>query len=333
MTKLAEPKISVIIPCLDGLEYIDLLFRALEKQTYSNFDIIFINSQCSNSEKIEEKISAYSNLDVKVFSTPPLFPGDARNLGIRKSSSKLVAFIDIRTIPTEDWLKKTYECKILNHFDIVLGKFNCKVESSFQEVVQAATFGNHPSDSLPGSLLSIELFKEIGNFLEGARAGEDEEWLDRVYNSQYSLGTMSHSLLKYVGLPSHSIELVKKWFFYSIKSAPINVANSQKGAYFFLAFMVLAYFFLNWNYIFTNDQWSESEYFIPHINKIVWSIFFVIYMLLRGFLLPYKKGVKLDYILPYNWFILIYTGLLIDLSKLPGRILGYIYFLKFKVKL
>jgi glycosyltransferase involved in cell wall biosynthesis len=236
MTKLAEPKISVIIPCLDGLEYIDLLFGALERQTYSNFEIIFINSQCSNSKKIEEKISVYANLDVKVFSTPPLFPGDARNLGIRKSSSKLIAFVDIRTIPTEDWLKKTYEYKILNHYDIVLGKFNCSAETSFQEAVQAATFGNHPSDSLPGSLLSIELFEEIGNFLEGARAGEDEEWIDRVYNSQYSLGTMSHSSLKYVGLPLHSTELAKKWFFYSIKSAPINVANSQKGAYFFFSF-------------------------------------------------------------------------------------------------
>jgi glycosyltransferase involved in cell wall biosynthesis len=331
MIQPSEPKISVIIPCLDGLEYIDKLFRALQKQTYPNFEIIFINSKCANSEKIEKKISAFLGLDVKVFSTPPLFPGDARNLGIKKSRASLVAFLDVRTIPTKSWLKEMYEFKILNNFDIVLGKFICKVETNFQESVQAITFGNNPSDSLPGSLLSIELFKEIGDFLEGARAGEDEEWLDRVYNSKYNLGTMSFSSLNYVGLPLRSSDLVKKWFFYSVKSAPINVANSQKGAYFFLAFLLLVYFFLNWNYIFTNDQWNESEYFIPHINKIVWSIFFLIYMFFRGIFLPYKKGVNLNYIFPYNWLILIYTGLLIDFSKLPGRILGYFYFLKSKL--
>ncbi len=327
----SEPKISIIIPCLDGLEYIDDLFQALQKQTYPNFEIIFVNSACTNSENIANKLSSYTDLDIKIISTPPLFPGDARNLGIESAGSSLIAFLDIKTIPSNTWLENTYEYKISNNYDIVLGKFICHADTDFQESVKAVTFGNTPSDSLPGSLLSKKLFYEIGGFLEDCRAGEDEEWLGRIHNSNFSLGTMSTATLIYLGLPIQPADLVKKWFFYSIKSAPINVANSQKGAYFFSMFLLVVYFFLNWNYIFTNDQWDESEYFVPHINKIVWSIFFLIYIFFRGIFLPYKRRVNFEYILPYKWLLLIYAGLLIDLSKLPGRILGYFYFLKSKL--
>ncbi len=331
MNSLPESQISIIIPCLDGLEYIDDLFQALQKQTYSNFEIIFVNSECINSEKIANKLSSYKELDIKIVSTSPLFPGDARNLGIENASSSLIAFLDIKTIPSDTWLETAYEHKISKNYDIVLGKFICQADTDFQESVKAVTFGNIPSDALPGSLLSKELFYKIGGFLEDCRAGEDEEWLGRIHHSDFSLGTISIPTLSYLGLPIQAADLVKKWFFYSIKSAPINVANSQKGAYFFSVFLLAVYFFLNWNYIFTNDQWDESEYFVPHINKIVWSIFFLIYISFRGIFLPYKRGVNFEYILPYKWLIIIYAGLLIDLSKLPGRILGYFYFLKSKL--
>ena len=154
----------------------------------------------------------------------------------------------------------------------------CETDTKFQELAKSATFGNYPSDSLPGSMLSKDLFNNIGDFIHGARSGEDEEWLGRVQNSQYSIGRIDHAKLSYYGLPKSAADLAKKWFFYSIKSAPINVAQSQKGAYFFLMFLFLIYFFFNWNYIFTNDQWDKSPYFIPHINKIVWSIFFFMYL-------------------------------------------------------
>lgn len=325
------PKISIIIPCLDGLEHIDELFHALEKQTFKNFEIIFINSECENSLEIEKKIHIFSDLDVKIIRTPPLCPGDARNLGAEQSNSSIIAFLDIRTIPNKDWLKSSLEYKIVNNCDIVLGKFTCRAETIFQRLVRSATFGMDPSDSLPGSIVSKEVFKIIGNFLDGARAGEDEEWLGRLRNSQYQIGSMTFATLDYIGLPQKVAGLVQKWFFYSIKSAPINVASSQKGAYFFAMFLLVLYFFFNWNYIFTNEQWDQSPFFIPHINKIIWTIFFLIYLFFRGIFLPLKKGVNQDFLMPFNWLWISFIGLIIDISKFPGRILGYFYFLKTKL--
>ena len=228
-------------------------------------------------------------------------------------------------------MKSSLEYKIVNNCDIVLGKFTCRAETIFQRLVRSATFGMDPSDSLPGSIVSKEVFKIIGNFLDGARAGEDEEWLGRLRNSQYQIGSMTFATLDYIGLPQKVAGLVQKWFFYSIKSAPINVASSQKGAYFFAMFLLVLYFFFNWNYIFTNEQWDQSPFFIPHINKIIWTIFFLIYLFFRGIFLPLKKGVNQDFLMPFNWLWISFIGLIIDISKFPGRILGYFYFLKTKL--
>ena len=324
-------KISVVIPCLGGIEFTEKLLDSLLNQTFKKFEIVFVNSNCNESDEIEKKISQYSTLDINIVSTMPLCPGDARNLGVLKANSNLVAFLDVRTIPARDWLEKITDFKLKFNHDIVLGKFVCKTNNIFQELVKSATFGNYASDSLPGSLLSKDLFNDIGGFIQGARSGEDEEWLERVHNSQYSIGRIDYPTLSYYGLPKNAIDLVKKWFFYSIKSAPINVAQSQKGAYFFLMFLFLIYFFLNWNYIFTNDQWDESPYFVPHINKIVWGIFFFIYFLISGFFMPLQRGVTRDFLFPYNWLKLSLVGLMIDLSKLPGRILGYFYFIRMKL--
>lgn len=331
MSKVDDSKISIIIPCLGGIEYIDELFDSLVNQTFKKFEIIFVNSNCIESDQIEKKILQYSTLDIKIFPTLPLCPGDARNLGVLQANSSLLAFLDVRTIPYQDWLEKILEFKLKFNHDIVLGKFVCETDTKFQELAKSATFGNYPSDSLPGSMLSKDLFNNIGDFIHGARSGEDEEWLGRVQNSQYSIGRIDHAKLSYYGLPKSAADLAKKWFFYSIKSAPINVAQSQKGAYFLLMFLFLIYFFFNWNYIFTNDQWDKSPYFIPHINKIVWSIFFFMYFFFRGFYMPLRRGVNKNFLFPYNWLKVSLIGLLIDLSKLPGRILGYFYFIKIKL--
>ena len=329
---IAQPKISIIIPCLDGLIYVQNLFDSLQQQSFQDFEIIFINSLCSTAEETADKIVTYSELNTKIISTKPLLPGDARNLGVSHATSSLIAFLDMLTIPHDDWLESIFSFRASQSFDVVLGKFICITSNPFQEYVQAATFGNSPSNSLPGSLMSVSVFHQAGSFLGGARAGEDIEWLDRIYRGSFNVGSTPKETLSYIGLPMRLSELAKKWFFYSIECAPINVAKSQKEAYFLLLFIFLIYFFLNWNYLLTSNQWDQSPYFIPHINKIIWSIFLISYFILRGCILPIQKGIKKSFLFPFNWFNVGLVSLIIDLSKLPGRVLGYLYYLKTKVK-
>ena len=55
MSKSKDLKISIIIPCLGGIEHIDQLFCALNEQTFVDFEIIFINSQCEISMRLKRK--------------------------------------------------------------------------------------------------------------------------------------------------------------------------------------------------------------------------------------------------------------------------------------
>jgi len=326
----ATPKISIIIPCLDGLNYVEKLFDALNQQSFKDFEIIFINSHCSTVDETAQKVNLFTELDIKIFSTKALLPGDARNLGVSHATASLITFIDMRTIPHYDWLESSYNLMEKSGFDIVLGKFTCTTLNTLQEYVKAATFGNSPVNSLPGTLVTAETFQQVGNFLSEARAGEDEEWLGRVHGGNFSVGLMPRETLTYIGLPTTLLDLAKKWFSYSIKSAPINVAKSQKEAYFFLLFLFILYFFFNWNYLLTSNQWDQSPYFIPHINKIMWSIFLFIYVILRGLVIPIHKGVKKSFLFPLNWLMLSVVSMIIDFSKLPGRVMGYLYYLKSK---
>lgn len=323
-------KISIIIPCLNGSEYVEELYSSLSNQTYKNFKVIFINSITESSSKTTEIIKRFSNIDTEIISTEPLAPGDARNLGISLAETELIGFLDMRTIPKQDWLQKSLDLLNKKQLKLIMGSFICRSQTKFQKFVQAATFGYMPASSLPGSILKKNTFEEIGGFVPKARAGEDQEWLTRAKQIITKVGILNQPTLEYIGLPESSVELFKKWFFYSLENASIEVAQSQKTAYFFLLSLLSIYFFFNWNYIFTNDQWDQSPYFIPHINKIIWSFFFLVYVLLRGIIIPYQKGVKLSFIFPFNWFGLMIACIIIDVSKIPGRVLGYVYFLKTK---
>ena len=116
----------------------------------------------------------------------------------------------------------------------------------------------------------------------------------------------------------------------SIENAKANIFVAQKFLYFILFVILLISLYL-WNYIFTGGQWSSSPYFIPHLNKISWAFFFMIYFIYRGIVRPIKLGVDQSYILPVRWLLVGLLGILIDLVKAPGRVLGFINFIKQKL--
>ena len=60
----------------------------------------------------------------------------------------------------------------------------------------------------------------------------------------------------------------------------------------------------NWNWLVSEKEilsYSGSLFYIPHITKI--SIIFLIslYVILRGFLLPIRKGINWYFLLPMNF--------------------------------
>ena len=98
---MALEKISIIIPMYNCEKYIKRCLDSLVNQTYKNMEIIVINdgSKDSSGEIVQTYVKKYSN--VKLINKKNAGVSSARNLGIKESTGKYVAFVD-----SDDWCEK-----------------------------------------------------------------------------------------------------------------------------------------------------------------------------------------------------------------------------------
>jgi glycosyltransferase involved in cell wall biosynthesis len=92
---MSKPLISIIIPVLNGYDFLDYCFLNLKKQIYPRLEIIFVDNGSSDGslEKINQYCSNYSNYHVLNCSTPG--PGAARNKGINSAIGDYISFLDV----------------------------------------------------------------------------------------------------------------------------------------------------------------------------------------------------------------------------------------------
>lgn len=86
--------ISVIIPCYNAAKYLIRTFRALDNQSYKNFEVIIIDDGSTDNtcEKVLELIAKRANYSI--FSYENAGVSEARNRGIAKASGDYVYFLD-----------------------------------------------------------------------------------------------------------------------------------------------------------------------------------------------------------------------------------------------
>jgi glycosyltransferase involved in cell wall biosynthesis len=320
-------RVSIVIPIKDHASFLPALFESLCQQTFKDFNVIIVDSSCPEEKLlIQEIISKHKEFfEIKYHSLTSLNPGEARNFGIAQSNSEIIAFLDSRTLPLPDWLNRYITYFDENKLEFYQGSFVTSADSYFQRIVKAATYGNLVFNSLPGSLLLLNRFREVGDFAN-VRAGEDQDWLKRA-NQVLRTRESKDGLIIYKGMPETLFEFLKKWFVYSMENAKINIEIAQKLSYGTLVAVLLAYFFYSWNYFFTDLRWDSSPFFVPNLNKIIWSLVLVSYFFYRSLILPKRKGIKLSFLFPLNWIVVGIISIIGDLMKLPGRIIGFIYLL------
>ncbi len=94
-------KVSIIVPIFNGEKYIDKCLKSLINQTYTNLEIIFINTGSTdnslnllkNYQKLDKRIIIIDKKENEGVSV-------ARNLGLKKSTGDFITFADV-----DDWLE------------------------------------------------------------------------------------------------------------------------------------------------------------------------------------------------------------------------------------
>jgi len=91
-----EPLISIIIPVFNGENFLNRCFYNIERQKYSNFEVIFINNLSTDkSKKILQSYCKNTTISTKLIDCNKQGPGYARNEGIKVANGKFISFLDV----------------------------------------------------------------------------------------------------------------------------------------------------------------------------------------------------------------------------------------------
>ena len=116
-------KISIIIPVFNAENYLKRCLKSIVNQTYKHFEVLIIDDGSTDTSK--EIYSEFVNRDnrFKAFYQPNMGPSSARNLGIEKSTSNYIAFIDADDYVAINYIENLISAALTNNADLVCGGY------------------------------------------------------------------------------------------------------------------------------------------------------------------------------------------------------------------
>jgi hypothetical protein len=321
-TTLSHVDVSAIIPSHCTASECTSVLKGIGLQSLLPKKVILIRvSHLLNGESahwcgwIEEFLKKGVTLKL-VEEESTLFPGAARNLGLKFATTQWVAFLDVETIPCKHWLRdqmKSIEASSS------LGAFGSTIyaTSSFkQALVRDAIYGRRPIQTLPGSVFSKDVFNLVGQFIPVIRAAEDTEWMIRAKAMGVRIAANSYGAqISYKGLSKLGLRgLARKWRRNYLSSRQLQHLKVQTTIVWLLGYVVVSLIAFNWNAIVAGWQ-VDSPFYLDHVTKIVSLTPIALYIIFRGFYLPFKRGVPLSDIFPFRFMMLAAVGAFLDAVK------------------
>ena len=103
---MAHPKVSIIMNCLNGEQYLKQALDSVFEQTYDDWEVIFLdNASTDNSAAIAKSYGGR----VRYFKSQITYPvGKVRNLAINETKGDFIAFLDCDDI----WLSQKLEKQV-----------------------------------------------------------------------------------------------------------------------------------------------------------------------------------------------------------------------------
>ena len=295
--------ISVIIPSNHQLDDLIEVISSVCMQNIKPREIILVNSNPLITSFPESIIKLCFNNEIELIFKNELnaMPGHARNIGIGLAKSEIIAFLDVKTIPRREWLENSIRVLLNKNILIVYGSTIFNANNEYERLIRDCFHGVFPCITLPGSVCRKDIFIKTGQFIHWVRAGEDTEWMSRLKLMKVSSSIHKNALLDYQGLSGLNIrKVLEKWFRNYRASRNLPQFYSQRLILWVIFYPFILLIALNWNYLIA-DWRMESPLFIGHITKIFLIMPVIGYIITRGLILPYRRGVKATELLPFRF--------------------------------
>ncbi|MBO8219574.1 glycosyltransferase [Prochlorococcus marinus] len=291
-----KKEFSLIIGCLyKEIAEIKFLIEKLDENNKFLSEIICVISDINQLEQ-KRVLSLLKNITkIKlelVFFRRVVLPGEARNIGIDKSSFNYLCFLDSHTLPEKNWLSISIKIMEEKNLRGILGRTRYIGLNEFEKCFIAATFGNIPRHTLPGTLIEKKLINQIGFFIPNKRSGEDSEWIHRCLAFEKNIKQINVMPLNYIGLKDlNFIDLCTKWYKNYSSACLNNSLIFQRFYYLSFSTISIILIALSWND--KVAKWDENSlFYLPHISKITFLFILIIYILFRLIILPSKKNIN-----------------------------------------
>ncbi len=202
------PGVSVIVPNLNNAGRLKQCLAQLVAQSYQRalYEIIVIdNGSTDDSLEVADKFPVRLLQQTAIKS-----PYACKNMGIRRSSGEILAFLDSNCVPDRQWLMHSIRCMEHQKVDIVIGRLIYEFSDPptiFEYIdflydhIDRQEVGKR--SALPGGQMLVRraVFDEIGFFREHMRSLGDIDWTHRAYRAGYAFGYSEASVVSYPAKP------------------------------------------------------------------------------------------------------------------------------------
>lgn len=313
--------ISVIIPVYNSTVTIFKCLKALKNQTLKPDEVIIVDD--GSSDNLEYKINntnlSFMPKNLILLKQRHKGVSQARNLGAKKASGDILAFIDSDCIPAKNWLKNIYSALSDSEIGAVGGGYCSGIDNSFWQKFSndELFFRRRKRGNFVTTLLSNNMgcykkyFWEAGGFPKQFPVCEDM-FLAYQISKKYKLRWLQNN-----GVKHH----YKK-----------NLRDFLKHQYFFGK--ESTFFFLNNPEILQSDNHQGKQLHLAIVTSFLGLISLFLFFISAVFSISYFKEITLFFTISFLFLhFLLYSEFLLYLKKKKYSVLDitrayYVSFLR-----
>lgn len=264
--------ISVIVPVYNAEKYLDTCFRCLKSQTYTHFEVIFIDD--GSTDQSFEMLKEYQKQDGRIhaFNQKNSGVSAARNRGLELAKGEYIAYIDVDDRIKPDYFERLLSDAIEYSADIVCCGYEevtfgtDGTEQIIRTVVNQEGFRAHAEGCIDDSIIYgsyvyivwAKLFKKETALLERfapIRYGEDTRYMFAIVQHKPNIYLSSYVGYSYIRwensatltskIKTREYEYYKNWISmieeYVLPNISVSAVEEAKKGYIdrVIAYMLL----------------------------------------------------------------------------------------------